>query len=88
MPTIPSSPSSPSAELQHLHQERADQYWTLQVAMRYGGGFYRRLAEAGLCADPVNRQRIFDAFPDLLTVYGPQTLQHRQVRNGGKPEYM
>ena len=56
--------------------------------MKYGGGFYRRLAEAGLCADPVNRQRIFDAFPDLLTVYGPQTLQHRQVRNGGKPEYM
>jgi len=60
----------------------SDLYWTLQTALKYGGGFYRRLAEAGLAADPSNRQRIFDTWPELMTVYGPQTLPHRQLREG------
>lgn len=60
----------------------SDAYWTLQTAMRYGGGFFKRLAEAAIYADAVNRQRMFDAWPDLLKVYGPDTFLHRQVREG------
>jgi hypothetical protein len=58
----------------------SDTYWTLQTALMHGGGFDRRMAEAGLIADPANQQKIFDTWPHLATVYGPETLQHRQLR--------
>jgi hypothetical protein len=57
-----------------------DSYWTFQTAMAYGGGFIRRLAEAGAHADPDNRQRLLLAFPELQQCYGPQTFLHRQQR--------
>jgi hypothetical protein len=57
-----------------------DTYWTFQTAIQHAGGFYRRLAEAGLLADPVNRAKIFEAWPDMIRVYGPDTLLHRQLR--------
>ena len=57
-----------------------DSYWTFQTAMAYGGGFIKRLAEAGVHADPVNRQRLLLAFPELQQCYGPQTFLHRQQR--------
>ena len=60
----------------------SDAYWTLLTAIKNGGGFYKRLAEAGLYADPCNRRKLFEAWPDLIAVYGPQTLQHRQAREG------
>ena len=43
-----------------------DIYWTLQTAIEYGGGFYRRLAEATLLADPNNRSRVLVAFPEII----------------------
>ena len=46
---------------------------TLLTACRFGGGFISRLAEAGLHADPSNRQRLIDAFPELIQAYGPTT---------------
>ena len=57
-----------------------DEHWTLQCAREYGGSFIRALAEAGLLADPNNRAKIFTAWPDLATVYGPATQLHRQLR--------
>ena len=57
-----------------------DSYWTFQTAMTYGGGFIKRLAEAGTHADPDNRQRLLLAFPELQQCYGPQTFLHRQQR--------
>jgi hypothetical protein len=57
-----------------------DSYWTLQTAIKHGGGFYRRLAEATLHADPDNKQRVLLAFPELQQCYGPQTHLHRQLR--------
>jgi hypothetical protein len=57
-----------------------DSYWTFRAAMAYGGGFIKRLAEAGLHADPDNRQRLLLAFPELQQCYGPQTFLHRQQR--------
>jgi hypothetical protein len=58
----------------------SDTFWTLQTAIAYGGGFMRRLADAGLHADPGNRQRLLRAFPELSACYGPQTFLHRQAR--------
>jgi hypothetical protein len=60
----------------------SDTFWTLQTAIAYGGGFMRRLAEAGIHADPDNRQRLLLAFPELQQCYGPQTWLHKQQRVG------
>ena len=58
----------------------SDAFWTLQTAIAYGGGFMRRLADAGIHADPANRERLLLAFPELQQCYGPATYLHRQKR--------
>ena len=55
-------------------------YWTLQTAMTYGGGFMARLADAGAHADPANRERLLQAFPELQQCFGPQTHLYAQLR--------
>ena len=60
----------------------SDTFWTLQTAIAYGGGFMRRLAEAGIHADPGNRQRLLLAFPELQQCYGPETWLYKQQRAG------
>jgi|SanBayMetagenome_1026888.scaffolds.fasta_scaffold00568_5 hypothetical protein len=50
---------------------------TLLTAVRYGGCFIAKLAEAGLVADPVNRKRLFNCFPQLLLDYGPVSELYR-----------
>ena len=47
------------------------QIHTLLTAQRFGGNFMRKLADAGLAADPSNKQTLFAAFPDLQHLYGP-----------------
>ena len=37
----------------------------------HGGSFVNSIAQALRVADPVNRQRLLDAFPDLVERYGP-----------------
>jgi hypothetical protein len=59
---------------------QADIYWTFQTAISCGGSFYARLAGAGLAADPSNRQRILDAFPEMAETYGPASQLHRDLR--------
>ena len=38
-----------------------------------GGTFVSSLSQALRYADPVNRQRVLDAFPDLVEKYGPNS---------------
>jgi len=47
----------------------------------HGGSFVSSIAQALRYADPVNRQRLLDAFPDLVEKYGPtsQFLQPKQL---------
>lgn len=52
------------------------QHRTLQTAAEYGGSFFRALAQAGMLADPSNKQRLFDAFPEFKIMYGPGTNFH------------
>jgi 2-oxo-4-hydroxy-4-carboxy--5-ureidoimidazoline (OHCU) decarboxylase len=40
---------------------------------KYGGSFVSSIAQALRYADPSNRQRLLDAFPDLVEKYGPNT---------------
>ena len=53
-------------------------FQTLQTAIRYGGGFMAKLAEAGLVADPDNRRQLLEAFPQLEQCFGPQTTLHHR----------
>ena len=46
---------------------------------QYGGSFVSALAQALRYADPTNRQRLLDAFPDIVAKYGPGT-RFAQVR--------
>lgn len=50
-----------------------EQLNTLHTATTYGGSFVRKLAEAGLIADPANRKLIFDTFEVLTRTYGPSS---------------
>ena len=40
---------------------------------QYGGSFVSSIAQALRYADPNNRQRLLDAFPDLVAKYGPSS---------------
>jgi hypothetical protein len=40
---------------------------------RFGGNFERHLATACIVADPMNRQRLLDAFPEVESKYGPSS---------------
>jgi len=53
-------------------------FQTLQTAIRHGGGFMAKLAEAGLVADPDNRRQLLEAFPQLEQCFGPQTTLHHR----------
>ena len=52
---------------------------TLEMAILHGGPFHRKLAEAGLAADPINRAKIFRFFPDLVEKYGPQSAIYKST---------
>ena len=60
----------------------SDIYWTFAAAYQYGGGFYQALAQAGMKADPTNKQRILTAFPELIENYGVSSKFHRSLRSG------
>ena len=46
---------------------------TLEMAILHGGHFHRKLAEAALAADPINKALIFRCFPDLVANYCPDS---------------
>jgi len=53
-------------------------FQTFQTAIRHGGGFMAKLAEAGLVADSDNRRKLLEAFPQLEQCFGPQTTLHHR----------
>ena len=54
---------------------------TICLMQTHGGSFVNAIAQALRCADPKNRQRLLDAFPDLVEKYGPtsQFMQPKQL---------
>lgn len=49
-------------------------YETIERMEAYGGGFESALAVAYTKADPSNKQRIFDTWPELFEKYGPKGI--------------
>jgi len=60
----------------------SDCFWTFITAAQYAGSFFKALAEAGLKADPINRERLLLAFPEMYATYGPSSRLHRHMREG------
>ena len=54
-------------------------YHLTETMTKYGGKFVSSLANALRYADPANRQRILDAFPDLVQRYGPGSAFQQSV---------
>jgi hypothetical protein len=52
-------------------------FWTLDVASRFGGSFFAELAKAARFADPKNKKRVLEAFPEIAATYGPGTNFYR-----------
>ena len=76
------SETSNCSNLTHMTSTQLHAMITLMD--QYGGSFVSALAQALRYADPTNRQRLLDAFPDLVAKYGPgtkfaQTLQTVEV---------
>ena len=59
-----------------------DIYWTFATAYQHGGGFFQALAHAGMKADPSNKRRLLDAFPEMVATYGTASRMHRSLRSG------
>ena len=60
----------------------SDIYWTFITAQKYGGSFYQAMGNAGLAADPNNKRRILQAFPEMVATYGAASRLHQTIRAG------
>jgi 2-oxo-4-hydroxy-4-carboxy--5-ureidoimidazoline (OHCU) decarboxylase len=50
---------------------------TMLCMETYGGSFMTNMAAALRFADPMNRERILKAFPEITAKYGPAGQLHR-----------
>ena len=64
---------------------RTEQYCTLRCALHNASSFYATLAQAGLVADPADLVKLFEAFPALISDYGPAS--HFYARMYGPRPY-
>jgi hypothetical protein len=60
----------------------SDIFWTMATAAQYGGSFYQAMGNAGLAADPNNKRRILQAFPEMVATYGTASRLHQTMRAG------
>jgi len=54
---------------------------TLEIAILHGSHFEKKLADAALSADPINRAKIFRFFPELVEKYGFQSAIYKSTFN-------
>lgn len=57
-----------------------DRFQLTEAMIRYGGGFFQKLASAMRSADATNFQRILDAFPEILKQYGPDSRFYKSSK--------
>ena len=58
-----------------------DDYYDMLSRMEsYGGNFVKALANALRAADPTNRQKLMDAFPNYVNEYGPDSKLTLQAK--------
>lgn len=51
----------------------------LGTVRRNGGNFAVKLADCLAAADPINRQRLLECFPELIERYGPESIFNREL---------
>lgn len=51
-----------------------EEFHRLTENMMQGGSFVSTLAQTMRYADPINRDRLLNAFPDLVQKYGPNGM--------------
>ena len=51
---------------------------TIDRMETYGGLFMRSMAKTLGFADPINKKKILDAFPEIQSKYGPNSSFHLQ----------
>ena len=56
-----------------------EQVRTFRCAIHNAGSFYATLAQAGLHADPSNRARLLNCFPELAAQYGPRSSLYARM---------
>ena len=57
-----------------------DIFYTFETAIEYADAFHRRLAQAGLMADPENKALILKTWPIFISCYGPNTTLYVQQK--------
>jgi len=72
-----------------IHQDFSNQdYYILTETMRkYGGHFMSKLADAICVADLTNKKKLIDAFPEVVTTYGPGSRFAEWVIAGREKTY-
>jgi 2-oxo-4-hydroxy-4-carboxy--5-ureidoimidazoline (OHCU) decarboxylase len=57
------------------------QFHSMLILMKsHGGSFVSAIAEALRFADPINREKLLTAFPDLVEKYGPTSKFTRTLQ--------
>jgi len=60
---------------------------TLIVAQRFGGTFISEIAKVGIFSSYHNKRRILEAFPEIISKYGPQSDYYYKESEGRKPVF-
>jgi hypothetical protein len=55
----------------NLHLSGEGYYILTETMSRYGGHFCKKLADAIRVADGTNKQKLINAFPEIVENYGP-----------------
>jgi hypothetical protein len=59
--------------MQNQEISTQDLFLTVETMHKYGGNFYKKIADALLAADPENRKKLLSCFPKILQDYGPES---------------
>ena len=69
----------------YIRMNQDEIFWTLQTAVKHGGGFMSRLAGAALLADPDNKAKIFKTWPEIINTYGPNSALYEKPKSPALP---
>lgn len=58
-------------KMTHQNLNSQDYYILTETMRKYGGHFMSKLADAICVADSSNKKKLIDAFPEVVTTYGP-----------------
>lgn len=58
-------------KMTHRDLSSQDYYILTETMRKYGGHFMSKLADTICVADSTNKKKLIDAFPEIVTTYGP-----------------